>query len=216
VNTNNIRIIGGATTRTMRVHWAAHELGLDYESQLIGSRTGATQTEEFLALNAKAKIPVLQHNSLILTESAAIIHYLDQAAAQNAATTLIPKEPDEQVRYQEWQSYILMELDAQTLYIMRKHRDLEHIYGAAPAAIETAESGFNFQVQVAARALESTPFLLGNAFTGVDILLTTCLDWALAYEFTLADPLLRYLERIHSRDAYINARAHNYSIAAGA
>ena len=113
--------------------------------------------------------------------------------------------------YQEWQSFILMELDAQTLYIMRKHGDLAHIYGEAPVAMETAKTGFNFQVKVAASALESTPFLLGDSFSGVDILLTTVLDWAVAYDFTLADSLLGYLERMHAREAYLSARAHNFS-----
>ena len=230
-----ILIIGGATTRTMRAHWAAHELGLDYESQLIGSRTGETQTKEFLALNPKAKIPVLSHDGLVLTESAAIIYYLDQVAGSfntaagslpsaagalptaagalptAAGAPLIPTEPQTLARYQEWQSYILMELDAQTLYIMRKHGDLAHIYGEAPVAMETARTGFNFQVKAAASALESTPFLLGDSFSGVDILLTTVLDWAVAYDFTLADSLLSYLERIQTRGAYISARAHNFS-----
>ena len=208
-----ILIIGGATTRTMRAHWAARELGLDYDSQLIGSRTGETQTKEFLKLNPKGKIPVLSHDGLVLTESAAIIHYLDYAAGSllSAAGALVPTEPQALARYQEWQSFILMELDAQTLYIMRKHGDLAHIYGEAPVAMETAKTGFNFQVKVAASALESTPFLLGDSFSGVDILLTTVLDWAVAYDFTLADSLLGYLERMHAREAYLSARAHNFS-----
>ena len=31
-------IWGGATSRTLRAHWMCHELGLDYEPKLIGSR----------------------------------------------------------------------------------------------------------------------------------------------------------------------------------
>ena len=53
-----ITVWGGATSRTIRVHWALHELGLDYEPKLIGSRTGETQGEPFQGLNSKEKIPV--------------------------------------------------------------------------------------------------------------------------------------------------------------
>jgi len=42
-----ITVWGAATSRTIRVHWALHELGLDYEPKLIGSRTGETQGETF-------------------------------------------------------------------------------------------------------------------------------------------------------------------------
>lgn len=200
----------------MRVHWAARELGLDYESQLIGSRTGATQTEEFLALNPKSKIPVLVHDEFVLTESAAIICYLDQQAGPAAQTRLFPEEPRLQARYQEWQSQILMELDAQALYVMRKHGDLAHIYGEAPGAIDAAKHYFDFQIQIPTRKLAATPYLLGETFSGVDILLTTCLDWAAAYELPLAEPLRAYLERMHARSAYISAKQHNFSISAGA
>lgn len=50
---------GGATSRTLRAHWMLHELGLEYDARLIGSRTGETQTPEFRRLNPREKIPVL-------------------------------------------------------------------------------------------------------------------------------------------------------------
>ncbi|MDG2277334.1 MAG: glutathione S-transferase, partial [Pseudomonadales bacterium] len=71
-----ITIWGGATARTVRAHWMCHELGIEYASKLIGSRTGATQSEEFRALNAKEKIPVLVDDDFVLSESAAIVTYL--------------------------------------------------------------------------------------------------------------------------------------------
>ena len=72
----------------MRAHWMAHELGLEYEPKLIGSRTGETQTPEFRALNPKEKIPVLVDDNLVLTESAAIVTYL--ADTYGPQTGLVP------------------------------------------------------------------------------------------------------------------------------
>ena len=71
-----ITIWGGATARTLRPHWMLHELGVDYEPKLIGSRTGETQDDAFVKLNVKEKIPVLVDGDLVLTESAAIVTYL--------------------------------------------------------------------------------------------------------------------------------------------
>jgi len=206
-----IKIIGGATSRTLRAHWAAHELALDYESVLIGSRTGATQEPDFIALNAKEKIPVLVHDDLVLTESGAIVAHLARTGG-----ALIPLDTNGLAKYDEWQSFILMELDAQCLYIMRKHRDLPHLYGEAPGAVLAAQEGFNKQVKVAETQLATTPYLLGDEFSGVDILLGSTLAWAIAYGFSLSEILQGYLQRTRARPAFKSANAHNFSIEAGA
>lgn len=221
--TDSLKIIGGATSRTMRAHWAAHELGLDYDVELIGSRTGATQAPEFIALNVKEKIPVLLHNKLVLTESGAIINHLSRVAEAQRGKVgsgegLLPAHADLHAcaKYDEWMSYLLMEIDAQSLYILRKHDDLTHIYGEAPAAVATARKCFETHIQVAERALMQTDYLLGSTFSGVDIVLTTCLDWAKTCRFELSEVFNTYLKRVHARPACKTAGRLNFSISAGA
>ncbi len=210
-----ITIWGGATSRTLRAHWMIHELGLEYTPELIGSRTGATQTEEFRALNPKEKIPVLVDDNLVLTESVAIVTYLGDT--YGVETGLVPKPYTiARAHYNEWASFIQMELDAHTLYIIRKHRDLAELYGAAPAAIETAITGFNKQVAVAESRLTERPYLLGESFTAADLLLLTCLDWADIYGITLAETFQSYRDRIHQRSPFQSASKLNFSISPGA
>ena len=203
---------GGATSRTIRAHWALRELRLDYESKLIGSRTGATQTEEFRALNTKEKIPVLVHDGFVLTESAAIVTYLGDTFGGLTP----PHASHERARYNEWMSFILMELDAHTLYVIRRHEGLKQFYGEAPAAIAAAREGFLKQVHWAEPRIEQSPYLVGESFTGVDILMTSCLDWADSYGFELAQSLHDYRHRHHEREAYKAAAKINFSISAGA
>lgn len=192
-----------------------HELGLDYDARLIGSRTGETQAPAFRRLNPKEKIPVLVDGALVLSESAAIVTYL--ADRYGSGTGLTPDPgTDARARYDEWTSFILMELDAHTLYVVRKHRDLAALYGEAPAAVETAIAGFQKQVAIAAGALQDRGYLLGGPFTGVDLLLTTCLDWADAYGVAFPAALEPYRSRQHERPAYRSARALNFSIDPGA
>ena len=203
---------GGATSRTIRAHWALRELRLDYESKLIGSRTGATQTEEFRALSTKEKIPVLVHDGFVLTESAAIVTYLGDTFGGLTP----PHASHERARYNEWMSFILMELDAHTLYVIRRHEGLKQFYGEAPAAIAAAREGFLKQVHWAQPRIEQSPYLVGESFTGVDILMTSCLDWADSYGFELAQSLHDYRHRHHEREAYKAAAKINFSISAGA
>jgi glutathione S-transferase len=205
-------LYGAGTTRTMRAHWALHELGLDYEPRLIASRSGETETAEFGRLNPKRKIPVLADGDFTLTESAAIVTYLGETYGR--ATGLVPAAGTrERARYDEACFFVMMELDAHTLYVVRRHRDLAALYGEAEAAVTEAFRGFDRQVETVERRLaDGRPHLLGNAFTGADILLGTCLQWAAFYGRALGDGLTAYLGRLQSRPAHGRAAAINYSI----
>ncbi len=203
-----ITIWGGGTARTLRAHWTAHELSLDYQSKLIGPRTGETRTPEFTALNAKGKVPVLVDGGFVLTESAAIVTYL--ADAYGPDTGLTPKPGSrERAQYNEWLAYVQMELDAHTLYVLRKHRDLAALYGEAPAAVETAIKGF------AEGRLRNHAYLVGERFTGADVMLTSCLLWAAAYRLPLPPSVSAYQDRQSTRPAYQSAAKHNSSVRLG-
>ena len=199
----------------MRAHWMAHELSLDYESRLIGSRTGETQTDAFRSLNPKEKIPVLVDDDLVLTESVAIVTYLGDTYGRD--TGLVPAPyTRERAAYNEWCSFIQMELDAHTLYVLRKHRDLADTYGEAPAAVTTAIAGFHKQVSVADAALRVSDYLVGDRFTAADIIMTTTMKWAMAYEVSLTPRLVEYTEIHAARQAYRTAGRLTFKGDAGA
>jgi glutathione S-transferase len=54
---------------------------------------------------------------------------------------------------------------------------------------------------------------MGERFTSADILLTTCLEWAVAYGVGICDNAQPYLERIKKRGAYQRAVAANVPMA---
>jgi glutathione S-transferase len=179
-----------------------HELGLVYETRPIGSRTGETQTAEFSKLNPRQKIPLLQDGEITLAESAAIVTYLAESYGQAKGLIPPPLTP-ERAAYFEWCFFTMMELDAHTLYVIRKHTQLAGIYGEAANAVLAARAGFEKQVRVAEQALQAKgPYILGNAFTGADILLATCLGWAERLDVPLTATLHAYFERATSRPAY--------------
>ena len=157
---------------------------------------------------------MLCDGDLVLSESAAIVTYLADTYGRGNLAPL-PFTP-ERALYNQWLSFIQMELDAHTLYVMRKHKDLANLYGEAPAAIETAIAGFNKQIQVVTKHLAARPFLLGEHFTGADIMLTSILTWAQNYGFDLDSTLQTYTAAQTARPAYKRAAKLNFSISAGA
>lgn len=193
---------GVGTSRTIRPHWALHELGLRFQVRPIQARTGETQTAEFTALSARQKIPLLQDNELVLTESAAIVAYLSDAYG-TPETALLPEDTRERARCLEWCFFIISELDATSLYVMRRHGDLRHIYGEAPLANEAAAAYFQKQMRTVDRALDGGPsFVMGPRFTAADIMLSTCITWAVRYGVPVSDVALQYNQRATARPAF--------------
>lgn len=200
---------GAHTSRAMRAVWAATELGLDFEHRAIGPRTGETQTPEYLALNPKGKIPVLVHGDLVLSESAAIVNYLFEAFAA-PAHVYVPATTVDRARLDEWCYFIMTELDAHSLYLIRRHDSLSDIYGTAPEAVASAREYFSKQVNAMAPRVEATgPYLMGERVCCADILMTTTLVWAQAYGFNLPAPLADYAGRVSARPQYLTARKIN-------
>lgn len=207
---NDLTLWGVGTSRTMRPHWMMLELGLEYEYHAIGSRSGETRTDEFLRLNPRHKIPVLQHGSFVLTESAAIIKYLSETFP-NREVIFVPKDPKERAELNEWCYFIATELDAGSLYVMRRHIGLEHVYGSAPKAVEAARGYFVENAEaMATKIAQSGQYLLGGKLSAADILLMTCLDWAVTERIPLSESLHQYRSRVAERPAYQKALERNF------
>jgi glutathione S-transferase len=200
---------GVGSPRTMRAHWALHELDIPYETKPILSRNGETQTPQYSQINPRQKIPLFQDGDFTISESCAIVYYLAETYAKRDRP-LIPFDGRQRARLHEWNYFISMELDATTLYPMRRHSLLKHIYGDAPAAVESSRAYFLKQLDHVDQTLQASGhFLMGEDFTIADILLTTCLTWAIALEVPVHDNCRAYLQRVMARPAYQTASVAN-------
>lgn len=213
----NLTLWGVGTSRTIRAHWAMAELGLRYETRAIGPRTGETKTQEYTRLNPRQKVPMLQDGDFSIGESAAIVAYLARTYG-TADRSLIPEDKQAYAKWLEWCFFIVTELDSTSLYVMRRHSAsaLGHIYGVAPEVAAKAGEYFREQLRHVEVALDDgRSFLMGDQFTSADILLTTCLEWAINYEVGICDNAKPYLARIQQRPGYQRGKAANVPPAPG-
>ena len=207
----DLTLWGTGTARTMRAHWMLLELGLEYEFHPIQARNGETQTDEFGRLNPRHKIPVLRHGSFVLSESAAIVQYLSETFT-NSKELYVPSDVMSRAVLNEWCYFVLSELDAASLYVMRRHEGLKHVYGEAPVAVESAKKYFLRNLEAMVSRVESGgPYLFGDRLSTADILLMTCLDWAASLAIPLSDTFSRYRVRPGRRPAYKAALKRNFA-----
>ena len=199
---HDLTVWGMVTVRQLRPHWMLAEMGLEYEYFPVHPRSGETMQPEFLKINPRHKVPVLRHGKMIITESAAILQYVSEAFSPPPGFH-VPREAVGRAKLNEWCFFIMSELDATALYTIRRHLGLKHIYGEAPRAVEEARKYFSEQLgAIADRVGQASPFLLADGFSVADILMGTCLDWALDEKIVLPDPVATYRERLIQRPAY--------------
>jgi glutathione S-transferase len=214
---SNLIVYGIGSLRSLRVHWTLHELDIPYKTEPVRSRSGQTQSSEYIAMHPGRKIPCLQDGAFIISESAAICLYL---AEKYGNGTLLPiANVEQRARFFQICFYAMTELDAHTLYIISKHGgSLMEYYKPSPEAVDVAITGFNQQILVADRWLKSSDsYILSQTFTVADILLCTCLMSAvrIAAQFPLEipDKLIAYMATLQTRKVFQLAETVNQGAA---
>lgn len=226
------KLLGPVWTRTFRNVWMLEELGLQYD---LIEKEAMPQSRLVKQFEPSGKVPVLleyesqqtaqQEGSIpifVLTESAAINTYLGDAFAEHdRPDRFVPSANNlhARARYDATVSCILSELDAQGLWIDRKHNpssEVSKFFGVIPEAAQAAQAQFERMHQRIAQPLANQPYLLGNSFSAADILYVHCLDWAKLLGWDIFGQLEsehqerwihEYLNRCHARPAYQRVRA---------
>jgi glutathione S-transferase len=123
----------------------------------------------------------------------------------------LPGDAQSRAELNEWCYFIMTELDAGSLYVVRRHEGLAPIYGEAATAVASAKAYFLHNLEAMGPRIERAPYLFGERISVADILLTTCLDWATLSGIVLPKPAVDYRERIAQRSAYRAAFQCNFT-----
>lgn len=203
---------GAGTPRTVRPLWALIELGLAYDHKKILPRGPGMDDPRFLELSRRHKVPFYEDDRVTIGESAAIVNYLADRYGGDVLSMPAPGTR-ERAMLQDYTMFIMTEIDAR-MYSIRLHGEspagLSAIYGSAPAAVEASKLYAGGSLCEAARWFRDDQlFVMGERFGTADILLVSCLDWALAYGMELPPLLEVYRNRMALRVGYLEAMVQN-------
>lgn len=212
---NNIEVWGHLTFRPFRIYWALEEFNIKYTSYKIGSRTGETQTPEYLKMNPKGKIPLFKHNDTYISESAAAMNYVVNNF-DKPTSFLIPSSAKEKSKIDEWSYFCAMELDALGVYVLRRHQPVENfglanIYGEAPNAIKTSREHVARMLDACEKDVPEDNWLMGNHPSSADIMFMSCLQVIKLYKLEInSEKILAYFDRASKRKQYMKAMFETY------
>ena len=196
-----LRLYGSAKSRAVRVIWMMGELGLDYDHKDWLPRAPETRTPEYRVLNGNGRVPTIDDDGFILSESMAINIYL----AQKHKSPLVPKDLKHQALAMQWSLWETDRLDRQVVNYARHTKDLpeaERKKEVADAAWKEIVESFD----VLEAALKKNEWLAGPSFSVGDLNVAAALFRGLSMDLAKWPRLEAWLKRCWDRPAAKKAR----------
>jgi glutathione S-transferase len=197
-----LRIYGSANSRALRVLWMAGELGIAYEHKDWLPRAPETRTPEFFSLNPNYRVPVIDDDGFVLSESMAINFYL----AKKHNSPLYPADPRHEALALQWSLWETDRLDRQIVNYVRHTKALPE----AERKPEVAAAAFKEvapALDVLETALGRSEWLAGPAFSVADLNVAGALYRALTIDLGKWPHVDAWLQRCWARPAAKKARA---------
>ena len=183
-------------SRSSRIVWLLEEIGADYDIRYVDifrSMTG-TGGRDSANPHPDGKVPALLHGDALVTESAAVALYLTDLFPEAGLGASVGSP--ERAAYVSWLAWTAGEMEPAYWGRISGQTDGDPITQARYDAVIARLLG----------ALERGPYLMGERFTAVDVMVGSGLAWG--REYSPASPLLdAYLARIMDRPANASATA---------
>ncbi len=185
-------------TRAERVLWALKEFGYPYEVVRLNPFKGETKTEAYLSLNPSGKVPVLTHNGEVLTESLAIIEYLNDLSTTKK---LVPTEPKAVYQFRKVIYYGVTEIEAY-LWVAEQDSRSRALYTWPKGTYKDAISQVKENILPVWPWLKDSSYIAGDEFTLADILYYQLILWSKEHEIEVPASIDDYLNRLESRENF--------------
>ena len=157
---------------SMVVHLALLEADAPHELKLVDLDTGAQRSPDYLKLNPRGVVPTLVVDGQPLSESAALLMLLAERHPQSPLAP--PPGTPERGAWYAWIVYLSNTLMSsfRRWFYPQDLDDAPQVHAAVQRKIETVWDYLD--AHLAARG----PYLLGERFSGADLLLTMLMRWS--------------------------------------
>ena len=179
--------------------WALEEAGVAYDLKVIDIMKGEQKGPDLLSRNPMGKLPTLVDGDVVVTEAAAIALYL---ADRYAPGRLAPALDDpKRGTYLRWAFFAPSVIEPAV------------IAKSSEWAVKEVATGWgNYASMMAAveSAIAGRPFVLGDEFSMVDVVLGGTLSFMTDFKQIKPTPAIRaYVGRLKARPASQQAEARN-------
>jgi glutathione S-transferase len=190
----SLTIYGTPLSRTFRVLWAAHELGLPYDNVPYTTAGPEIREAPYLAINPNATIPAIVDDGLPLFESLAINLYLARKAGK-----LWPADLRGEALVYQWTLWAATEVEP-VLGAWFYHTAFLPPEKRRPEVAAEAVQKLPKPLAVLDAALAGRDWLVGNAFTIADLNVAAVLMRAAQFGLDAFPNVKAWHARCYARD----------------
>ena len=168
-----LKLYFAAGTCALASHIALEEAGAAYEIERLDFSKSDQKSAGYLAVNPKGRVPTLQTDHGILTETPAILAYIAQTMP---AAALAPADPWNFARAQAFNSYL-----CSTVHVVHAHKGRGARWSDDPATIENLKKKVSQNMADCFAMIEegmiNGPWVLGAGYGICDAYLFTISRW---------------------------------------
>lgn len=187
-------------SRSATIRWMLEEIGVPYEVRRLSLKEGDGQKPDFLSVNPMGKVPVIDHDGVVVSEVAAIATYLADAFP---AAKLAPPIGD--ARRGPYLKGMFFGPTCLEPCIMERAFPRKEMPPRSAAGFGTID--LTLDVTDAAIAA-GNPWLLGEQFTAADIVIGATVRWGTLFKMLPERPhFAGYVQRLEARPAFQRAIA---------
>lgn len=186
---------GIGETKDMRVQWALEEMELPYTVRAWNYMGGEVNGPAFAAISPFRQLPVLEHDGLVLSESAAILIHLAETSGR-----LIPADAAGRDHVIQWCVAAMATVSPALAFTSMYDAGF---MGVDPAARKFSADLAHRWMAGLERRLEGRAWIVGEDFTIADICMAGVLRETRDNELMDDHPKVRaYHDRAHARPAW--------------
>ena len=185
-------------SRSQRILWLLEELGAPYEIVRY-QRNAQTRLAppELEAIHPLGKSPVVEDGAVMIAESGAIVEYLCDAYGRGKV--VLPTDAAERAAYIEWLHYA----EGSAMLPLMLNMYVARLGEAGAPLHPRIEGEIRNHLGYVEGALGGKMFLLGDGFSGADVMMSFVAEVARAFGKLKDYPNLdAYLDRLHARPAW--------------
>ena len=202
----DLTLYHAAPSRSSVVRWMLEELGEPYDLVLLSLAKEDQRKPEYLAINPMGKVPALKHGDAVVTEVAAICTYLADEFPH--ARLNIPVGDPRRGPYLKWLFFSPTCIEAAVLDTAAPRKE-------TPRRGMVGYGDFDTVMDVVGKGVAGGPYLMGDQFTAVDVVVGSMLRWGMMFNLLPERPEFRaYVDRLEQRPALQRATALDRELAA--
>jgi glutathione S-transferase len=187
------------------------ENGIAHQVEMVQIAKGQTRSAEFKALNPRGKVPVIDHDGFVLTESHAILAYLADIHGLDA---WYPRDPKKRARVDEWLHWHHSNLRYGAYVVFGKVLGPKMGVPTLKEKLEDAEKTLHVSLKFMDAALSQQPYLTGSTLSIADLSLAceAAQHWIAGNDFSKYPNVAAWLKRVGALKNWDKVNAVLYKV----